>query len=259
MSYPDIAYQAGSVGRPLPHARTRVVKLDAEGRLIGECAPNEIGVVTMAGPGVFAGYLSEQHNRGAFVEPGWVNSGDLGRLDEHGQLWITGRAKDLIIRGAHNIDPAPLEELLYRHPAVALAALVGQPDAYAGELPVAYVQLKPGASASPAELISHLRDHTPERAALPVALHFVDPMPLTAVGKIFKPALRVDAMSRVAQQLLEGLAAGGQPLRVQVADDARHGHVIRVSLGPAQGAERERLALAVDQRLDPLAVRHEID
>ncbi|MCW5660360.1 MAG: acyl-CoA synthetase [Burkholderiaceae bacterium] len=259
MSYPDIAYQAGSVGRPLPHARTRVVKLDAEGRLIGDCAPNEIGVVTMAGPGVFAGYLSEQHNRGAFVEPGWVNSGDLGRLDEHGQLWITGRAKDLIIRGAHNIDPAPLEELLYQHPAVALAALVGQPDAYAGELPVAYVQLKPGASASPAELIGYLRDHTPERAALPVALHFVDPMPLTAVGKIFKPALRVDAMRRVAQKLLEGLAADGQPLRVQVADDARHGHVIRVWLGDAQGDERTRLALAVTQRLDPLVVRHEIE
>jgi fatty-acyl-CoA synthase len=259
MSYPDMPYQAGSVGRPLPHSRTRVVKLDADGRLLGDCAPNEIGVVAMAGPGVFGGYLSDQHNRGAFVEPGWVNSGDLGRLDEYGQLWITGRAKDLIIRGSHNIDPAPLEELLYRHPAVALAALVGQPDAYAGELPVAYVQLKPGSSASSSELIGYLRQHTPERAAVPVALHFVDPMPLTAVGKIFKPALRVDAMRRVAQQLLEGLASAGTPLQVQVASDARHGHVIRVSLGPATGAERERLAAAVRERLDPLTVRHEID
>jgi len=259
MSYPDMPYQAGSVGRPLPYARTRVVKLDADGRLAGDCAVNEIGIVAMAGPGVFGGYLSEQHNRGAFVEPGWVNSGDLGRLDEHGQLWITGRAKDLIIRGAHNIDPAPLEEVLYRHPAVALAALVGQPDAHAGELPVAYVQLKPGAAASAGELIGYLREHTPERAAVPVALHFVDPMPLTAVGKIFKPALRVDAMRRVAEQLLEGLAAGGAPLRVRVAADAQHGQVIRVSLVGAQGAERDRLAAAVHERLDPLTVRHEIE
>jgi len=259
MGYPDMPRQAGSVGRPLPYSRARVVKLDAEGRLQGDCAANEIGVVAMAGPGVFSGYLSDVHNRGAFVEPGWVNSGDLGRLDEQGQLWITGRAKDLIIRGAHNIDPAPLEELLYRHPAVALAALVGQPDAYAGELPVAYVQLKPGSVASATELIAYLREHTPERAAVPVALHFVEPMPLTAVGKIFKPALRIDAARRVAEQLLEGLSSDGDHLVARVVADAKHGHVIRVSLGSSQGAARERLAAAVHERLDPLTIRHELE
>jgi acyl-CoA synthetase (AMP-forming)/AMP-acid ligase II len=126
-----------------------VVKVDANGRYAGDCAVNEIGVVAMHGPGVFSGYLSESHNRGAFVEPGWVNSGDLGRLDEDGYLWITGRAKDLIIRGGHNIDPLPVEEILFQHPSVALAALVGQPDAYAGELPLAYVQLKPDAKTTP--------------------------------------------------------------------------------------------------------------
>ncbi len=212
----------------------------------------------MAGPGVFSGYLSDVHNRGAFVEPGWVNSGDLGRIDEHGQLWITGRAKDLIIRGGHNIDPAPLEELLYRHPAVALAALVGQPDAYAGELPVAYVQLKPGAAVSATDLIGYLREHTPERAAVPVALHFVAPMPLTAVGKIFKPALRIDAIRRVAEQLLEGLGAGGESVAVQVEPDAKHGQLVRVSLGGTQGAARERLIAAVHERLGPLTIRHEV-
>lgn len=258
MGYPDMPRQAGSVGRPLPYARTRVVKLDADGRLLGDCAPNEIGVVAMAGPGVFSGYLSDVHNRGAFVEPGWVNSGDLGRLDDRGQLWITGRAKDLIIRGGHNIDPAPLEELLYRHSAVALAALVGQPDAYAGELPVAYVQLKPGATATGAELIAYLREHTPEQAAVPVALHFVDPMPLTAVGKIFKPALRSDAARRVAEQLLEGLGANGEPVVVQVVADPKHGQLIRVSLGGVAGAARERLAATVHERLNPLAIRHEV-
>ena len=95
---------------------------------------------------------------------------------------------------------------------------------------------------------------------MPVALHFVDAMPLTAVGKIFKPALRVDAMRRVAEQMLEGLdAVPGETLRVQVVNDAQHGHVIRVSLGHAQGGERERLAAAVHARLDPLTVRHEVD
>ena len=258
MGYPDRPRQPGSVGWPLPFARTRVVKLDADGRYLRDCEPDEIGVVAMAGPGVFGGYLSDAHNRGAFVEPGWVNSGDLGRLDDKGQLWITGRAKDLIIRGAHNIDPAPLEELLYRHPAVAVAALVGQPDPYAGELPVAYVQLKPGANVTAGELIGSLREHTPERAAVPVALHFVDPMPLTAVGKIFKPALRVDAMRRVAEQLLADLNADGTSMKVEVVADARHGQLIRVSLTGAADAAREEVTAQVHQRLDPLTVRHEV-
>jgi fatty-acyl-CoA synthase len=91
-----------------------------------------------------------------------------------------------------------------------------------------------------------------------VALHFVVPMPLTAVGKIFKPALRIDAMRRVAEQLLEGLDAGGQSVAVQVVPDAKHGQLVRVSLGGAQGAARERLIAAVRERLGPLTVRHEV-
>ena len=258
MNYPGMPRVSGSVGRPLPYSRVRVVKVDGEGRLLGDCAPGEIGVVAMAGPGVFSGYLMDKHNQGAFIEPGWVNSGDLGRLDDEGQLWITGRAKDLIIRGAHNIDPMPLEELLYRHPAVALAALVGQPDAYAGELPVAYVQLKPGLQVSAAELLAFLREHTPERAAVPVALHFVDPMPLTAVGKIFKPTLRTDAMRRVADELLRDLPAAGEACAVAVVADATHGQVIRVTLTAADDAARRRLETGVHQRLDPLTTRHQV-
>jgi fatty-acyl-CoA synthase len=258
MGYPGMPRQAGAVGRPLPYSRVRVVKIDAEGRCAGDCAADEIGVVAMAGPGCFGGYLMDRHNRGAFVEPGWVNSGDLGRLDAEGQLWITGRAKDVIIRGAHNIDPAPIEELLYGHPAVALAALVGQPDAYAGELPVAYVQLKPGATVSAAELFDDLRERTPERAAVPVAVHFVDPMPLTAVGKIFKPALRIDAMRRVAEQLLLGAAPPGATLQVEVRADPTHGQVLRVALDCADPDLRQRLRQEVHARLGPLALHHEV-
>jgi fatty-acyl-CoA synthase len=257
MNYPDLPRTAGSVGRPLPYSHVRVVKLDAEGACAGDCAVDEIGVVAMAGPGTFQGYLSDKHNVGAFVEAGWVNSGDLGRLDADGNLWITGRAKDLIIRGGHNIDPAPIEELLYRHPAVALAAVVGQPDAYAGELPVAYVQLKPGATSDMTELIGYLRQHTPERAAVPVAMHTVEPMPLTAVGKIFKPALRVDAMRRVAIQLLEGLAPPGTTLSAEVLPHATHGHVIELHMaGVADAAAADALEAQLHARFDPLAVRH---
>ena len=256
MGYRHMPRVAGAVGRCLPYARVRVVRLDADGRLAGACAVNEMGVVAMSGPGVFAGYLSESHNRTAFVEPGWVNSGDLGRIDADGQLWITGRAKDLIIRGGHNIDPAPIEELLYQHPAVAVAALVGQPDAYAGELPVAYVELKAGHQATPAELIHYLRERTPERAAVPVDLHLVQPMPLTAVGKIFKPALRVDAIGRVATQLLQGKAPAGCTFAAAVLPHPAHGHVIEVRISGADPALKQACEVAVHDALDPLTTRH---
>ena len=258
MGYPEMPRHAGSTGRPLPYSRVRVVRIDADGRYLGDCGVDEIGVVTMAGPGVFSGYLMDKHNVGAFVEPGWVNSGDLGRLDAGGELWLTGRAKDLIIRGSHNIDPAPLEELLYKHPAVALAALVGQPDAHAGELPVAYVQRKAGVDVTEAALIGYLREHTPERAAVPVALHFIDAMPLTAVGKIFKPALRHDATLRMARQLLADLAGPGCNLGLDLRNDALHGQVLSVSLACADAARRAAVAQTVHDRLAPLTLRHEV-
>ncbi len=258
MGYPQMPRHAGSTGRPLPHSRVRTVRIDAEGRYTGDCGPDEIGVVAMAGPGVFSGYLMDKHNVGAFVEPGWVNSGDLGRLDADGELWITGRAKDLIIRGGHNIDPAPLEELLYKHPAVALAALVGQPDAHAGELPVAYVQRKPGVDVTEAALIGYLREHTPERAAVPVALYFIDTMPQTAVGKIFKPTLRQDATLRMARRLLDDLATPGVGLQLQLRPDALHGQVLSVALACGDASRRAELARAVQARLAPLALQHEI-
>ena len=164
---------------------------------VRDCARDEIGVVIMGGPGVFGGYLNEAHNKGAFVDGTWVNSGDLGRLDADGFLWITGRAKDLVIRGGHNIDPGPVEDIMFQHPSVGFAAVVGQPDAYAGELPVGYVQLKPGARVEPGELESWVRERTPDRAAVPVQIIPIDPMPLTGVGKVFKPQLRWDAARRV--------------------------------------------------------------
>jgi len=219
---------------------------------------NEIGVVAMAGPGVFSGYLNPAHNQHAFVEPGWVNSGDLGRLDPEGYLWITGRAKDLIIRGGHNIDPLPIEEILYQHPAIALAAVVGQPDAHAGELPVAYVQFKPDVKVEPAELVEWIRSRAPERAAVPVNIFPIQPMPLTGVGKVFKPELRWDAARRVFAQLLAPFADGRVEIAVQVAAHPTHGSLATISIrGVAPGA-REHLEQQVKERLAPFVIRYEI-
>ena len=258
IAYPDRPIRLGSVGHPMPYSRVRVVKLDADGRYQRDCASNEIGVVAMAGPGVFGGYLNEAHNKDAFVEPGWVNSGDLGRLDEDGYLWITGRAKDTVIRGGHNIDPAPIEEVFFQHPAVALAALVGQPDAYAGELPVAYIQLKPGASVAPGELEGWVRERTPERAAVPQQIILIDPMPLTAVGKVFKPKLRWDAAQRVFARSLAPLVEQGIRCEVNVVAHDTHGSLATVTIKDVPAESREAVAQRVHEGLDPFVMRHEI-
>jgi fatty-acyl-CoA synthase len=258
IAYLDRPLRLGSVGHPVPYSRIRVVKLDADGRYQRDCGNNEIGVVAMAGPGVFGGYLNDAHNEGAFVEPGWVNSGDLGRLDQDGYLWITGRAKDTVIRGGHNIDPAPIEEVFFGHPAVGLAALVGQPDAYAGELPVAYVQLKPGATVAPGELEDWVRERTPERAAVPAQIILIDPMPLTAVGKVFKPQLRWHAAQRVFTQSLAPLAEQGLRYEVSVGAHSTHGSLAVVTIPGVPVGSRETVARQVDERLDPFVIRHEI-
>ena len=257
MSYAERPLRIGSVGHALPYSRVRIVKVDAEGRWQGDCAVNEIGVVAMSGPGVFKGYVSDAHNRQAFVEPGWVNSGDLGRLDDEGYLWLTGRAKDLIIRGGHNIDPLAIEEVFFQHPAVALAAVVGQPDIRAGEMPVAYVQLKAGAALDEAALLDFVRARTPERAAVPVNVLFVDPMPLTAVGKIFKPALRWDAARRVVTQLLADLPQAGG-FQVEVGANAVHGSLVTIGIRGIPEAEQAALAQQVEERVGRLELHHQV-
>jgi fatty-acyl-CoA synthase len=258
MAYPDRPVRLGSVGLPMPYARVRVVQLDPDGRLIRDCAADEIGVVVMAGPGVFGGYLNDAHNKGAFVDEVWVNSGDLGRLDADGYLWITGRAKDLVIRGGHNIDPAPIEEIMFGHPAVGFAAVVGQPDAYAGELPVGYVQLKPGAKVEPGELEAWVRERTPERAAVPVQIIPIDRMPVTGVGKVFKPQLRWDAAQRVFTNVLAALTDKGIDCKVKVGAHGSHGSIAIVTIAGLAEDRRESVAAEVHKLLAPFVIRHEV-
>ena len=257
MAYPDRPIRLGSVGLPVPYSRVRIVKLDANDRIEHDCDPDEIGVVVMAGPGVFRGYLNEVHNKGAFVDGDWVNSGDLGRLDKDGHLWITGRAKDLVIRGGHNIDPGPIEDIMFRHPAVGFAAVVGQPDAYAGELPVGYVQLKPGATVQPGELEAWVRERTPERAAVPAQIIPIDPMPLTGVGKVFKPQLRWDAAKRVFTTALAPLVERGIDCTVQVGPHGSHGSIATVTIADVPQQNREAIASEVDTILAPFVMRHQ--
>ena len=141
--------KVGSVGLPFAYTEVAILKCDADGRILATCATDEIGEICAKNPGVNAEvYADPARNRGMIAEGGYLRTGDLGRLDADGYLWITGRAKDLIIRGGHNIDPAAIEEALMAHPAVAFVGAIGQPDARSGELPAAYVELCAGAAAT---------------------------------------------------------------------------------------------------------------
>ncbi|HEX5843547.1 MAG TPA: acyl-CoA synthetase [Pseudomonas sp.] len=241
----------GSIGLPIPYCDVAIKVLDEQGNYLREAARNEIGNLCIRGATVFKGYLQASKNGGIWVDGDWFNTGDLGRVDGDGYIWLTGRSKDLIIRGGHNIDPQMIEEALHKHPAVALAAAVGKPDEKAGELPVVYVQLKPGVQAGEAELLAHAAAHIPERAAIPKDVWIIDAIPLTAVGKTFKPSLRFDAISRVYQAALAEL---DEQIRVEVLSDERRGQVAHIHLPRADAA----LNQAIAERLAGFAVGFEL-
>ena len=224
--------------------------LDGDGHYLRDAEVDEIGNICLRGPTVFKGYLQASKNKDIWVDGDWFNTGDLGRIDADGYIWLTGRSKDLIIRGGHNIDPQMIEEALHRHPAVAMAAAVGKPCLKAGELPVVYIQLKPGAQVSEAELLEHAAQHVPERAAVPKDVWLLDVIPVTAVGKTFKPALRLDAIRRVFEDETRHLAPAP---RIEVVADDRLGHKARLFVGALDLDSRAALA----ERLGGYAVHVE--
>jgi fatty-acyl-CoA synthase len=231
----------GSPGLRLPYTQVKTVELDGD-VITRDCGTDEIGVVVVKGPSVTPGYLEPKYNEGVFTRDGWFNSGDLGRFDADGYLWLTGRAKDVIIRGGHNIDPSVIEETLLKHRDVMLAAAVSKPDAYAGELPIAYVELTPGARASADEIRDFALAQIPERAAAPKEIIVVDKMPLTDVQKPAKVELRRDAARRAFREVLADVADG--KLSVDVVPDPVKGNLTVISVaaaGDARSAVEEKI------------------
>jgi fatty-acyl-CoA synthase/long-chain acyl-CoA synthetase len=220
---PDGEKKIGSIGIPFPYSDVRIMKGSPEGPK--QCGVDEIGEICVSTPGVFAGhtYTEAAKNLDLFYDDKYLRTGDLGRIDADGYVWITGRAKDLIIRGGHNIDPAEIEEALLSHEAVAFAGAIGQPDPYAGEVPCAYVELVEGAVVTQDELMQHCKIHVHERAARPKFVGILDELPKTAVGKVFKPDLRKMAITRIYNAALE--EAGVQARVEGVIDDKTRGLV----------------------------------
>ncbi|MDF3075547.1 MAG: acyl-CoA synthetase, partial [Alphaproteobacteria bacterium] len=247
----------GSAGLRLPFEQIAMAKLDGEGGIAGFCQPGENGVLAIKGPHVSPGYLDARHDKGTFAGDGWLISGDLGHIGEDGWLFITGRSKDLIIRSGHNIDPALIEEAASTHPAVLLSAAIGMPDEYAGELPVLFVTLRPERTVSEVALLAHLAQTIAERPALPKAVHVIEAMPVTGVGKIFKPALRWRVIEQVFRDRLRD-ATEGLPVAVSVGERPGAGVVASVSIGNAPPQSRSELCRKIAAILGRFAVRHEI-
>lgn len=243
----------GSAGLRLPFTEVHAVPWrEGAPRLDERCAPGETGVIVLRGPHVSPGYLDAKRNAGMF-EAGWIVSGDLGHLDEQGRVHITGRAKDVIIRGSHNIDPGLVEEAFLAHPAVAQCAVVAEPDAYAGEVPMAFVVLRPGSTVDAADLLAAVAPQVYERPAVPRRVVLLEALPVTAIGKVFKPSLRL----RAIEIALDGLATACAPGRSVQVQAREEGGVQRATIG-LSGAPDEALTQRLREALATIAVPTEI-
>lgn len=222
--------KVGSVGIPFPYSDVKILRIAEDGSY-EEMGTDQIGEICVSSPGVSPGSTYREgalNGASMFVDGKYLRTGDLGRIDVDGYLWITGRAKDVIIRGGHNIDPAVIEESLMAHPDVAFAGAIGQPDAHAGEMPCVYVELVNGGSVTSEALAAFARERITERAAQPKYVEILPELPKTVVGKILKNELRKRAIRRVFNAELS--AAGISTLVHSVVEDKRRGLLAQIDV-----------------------------
>jgi fatty-acyl-CoA synthase len=248
--------KVGSIGLRLPYNQMKVFVKDTTG--VREADVNEIGAICIKGPNVFKGYLDESKNTDIWMKEGWFNTGDLGRMDEDGYFWLTGREKDLIIRGGHNIDPAIIEEPLYGLDGVQVAAAVGLPDPHAGEVPVAFVQLQQDSDLTPEKILEYLQKEIGERAAVPKEVFIMDEIPLTLIGKIYKPSLRWDAIKFVYEKDIASLGQLIASVAVTVAEDKIHGTKARINVKAGSGYSTAEVEEGVKKALSRYIIKYEL-
>lgn len=242
-SFPDHR-RPGSVGQRMPYQKVRVIRSAEDGGW-QDCAPGETGRLAIGGPTVFPGYVVGRDAEGFVLDgkgmltDGWLDTGDLARVDEEGFIYLTGRAKDLIIRGGHNLDPSIVEDALLSHPAVTAAAAVGRPDPHSGEVPVAYVTVA-GPPPSEDELLAWSVSQVSERAAAPKSVTILEALPITTVGKPNKLPLRADATRRAVEDALSDIS-GIQRIECN-ADDG----TVRVMISVTD-ADADRVHKAMSQ------------
>jgi len=190
----------GSIGFPVPSTDIKVVDLDTG---LQELPQGEDGEIAIHGPQVMQGYWNKpEENKAVFREidgKRYFLTGDIGHVDEDGYILITDRKKDMIIVGGFNVYPRDVEDILFTHPKVALAAVVGVPDQKSGELVKAYIQLKPGESATEAEITSFCKENMAGYKR-PRVIEFRDEVPVSNVGKVLRRVLRDEEIAKQADK-----------------------------------------------------------
>lgn len=234
----------GSVGLRCPFSQIEITKPGSGGGW-EKCAAGQVGVVAVSGPQVFEGYLDPRHNAGAFTPDGAFLTGDLGYLDPEGYLHLSGREKDLIIRSGHNIDPLAIEEIANAHPKVSLSAAVGMPDEYAGEVPVIFVSAAPGATVAVEDIREFIHARIQEPPARPRHVFLLKEIPVTGVGKIFKPALRALAVKHKLQMLVAAIDGPLEILDISSLGAGDNAFVVQLLASHAIDRERVGQDLAV--------------
>ena len=243
----------GSVGQRMPYQKVRTVEVGDDGAW-RDLSSGQVGTLAIGGPTVFPGYVTARTDDGYVLDgrdalrESWLDTGDLARVDDDGFIYLAGRAKDLIIRGGHNIDPVLIEDALLAHPDVTAAAAVARPDVHSGEVPVGFVTVRPGATVTGDGLTAFVGERISERAATPKTVTIIDAIPMTDVGKPHKVPLRATA----AQHALTD-ALADQPGVLQIVGQvSAGGPVVVLTLG--QAADRT----AVERVVKSFAVNYEI-
>ncbi|WP_078315629.1 acyl-CoA synthetase [Mycobacterium sp. D16Q16] len=244
-SFPDHP-RPGAAGQRLPYQQIKAVHIDDDGAW-HDLPRGSVGTLAIHGPTVFPGYVMGRNADGFVLDgdgklvDGWLDTGDLAWIDDDDFVHLSGRAKDLIIRGGHNIDPAMIEDALLAHPHVIGAAAVGRPDIHAGEVPVAYVTVRQHATATAESLRQWAADRVAEAAAAPKAVIVIDTIPITAIGKPYKLPLRADAARRAVTDAVTGIDG----IRAVTADTEDGATVVTVNL--AAGSSHAMVEAILDR------------
>jgi long-chain acyl-CoA synthetase len=181
---PPVGFRPGSLGRPLPGVEARI-----------DAAPGEAGELLLRTPGMFVRYWRDEEETRRAFQDGFLRTGDLARIDDDGFFWFAGRSKEIIVRGAANISPQEVEDVICRHPAVAQAGVVGVPDATWGESVRAFVVRKTGAAATADDLRTFLLERLGDWK-VPDSIYFERELPLGPTGKVNRRLLREVALER---------------------------------------------------------------
>lgn len=218
-------------GFPVSGIQVEVRPLTQDGVLAHALKDGETGALVIRGAAVFSGYLKAEDTAAAFTKDGWLITGDIGSIAHDGSVNISGRAKDVIIRSGHNIDPSTIETCANLHPSVAASAAVAMPDAYAGEVPALYIVAKEGHRPNVDELATYIRGVIPEPQAQPASIFVIDALPLTPLGKVSKLKLRADSARRAAEASLASLDNGARTYEVAIVEGAGGQLHVLLSLG----------------------------